>query len=69
MKLSRWARATLLIGAILLSLGVLPLWLATMFLPGDAPLLFSMAFFMLAPLGAVLFVFGLLLFIIAKIRG
>ncbi len=68
MRLSRWARATLLIGFIPLSLGVLPLWLATLLLPGDPPLLFSMAFFMLAPLGAVIFVFGLLLYIIAKIR-
>ncbi|HHG89050.1 MAG TPA: hypothetical protein ENJ90_01045 [Devosia sp.] len=69
MRLSRWARATLLIGFILLSLGVLPLWLATLLLPGDPPLLFSMAFFMLAPLGAVIFVFGLLLFVIAVIRS
>ncbi len=68
MRLSRWARATLLTGIILLSLGVLPLWFATQFWPGNPPVLFSMAFFMLAPLGAVILVFGLILALFAKFR-
>ncbi len=69
MRLSRWARAALLTGIILLTIGVIPLWGATQFWPGNPPVLFAMAFFLLAPLGSVIFGLGLVLALIAKIWG
>ena len=68
MKLSRWARATLVIGAILLAIGILPLWLTDMLFPGGAPALFILAFYLLTPLGITIFGLGILLFVIAIIR-
>jgi hypothetical protein len=68
MRLSRWARATLVIGSILLGLGIGPLWLATSFFPGADPTVFALAFFLLAPLGAVITVFGLILWLVSLFR-
>lgn len=65
MKLSRWARAALMIGAILLFLGLAPLGLVTTFLPGADPIIFALAFFLLAPLGAVIFMLGIILLLLA----
>ncbi len=68
MRLSRWARAALLTGAILLGIGVLPLTLTSAIAPGAVPLLFIMAFYLLTPLGAAILIFGILLFLIALLR-
>ncbi len=68
MKLSRWARATLVIGAILLSIGILPLWLTNMVFSDGAPTLFILAFYLLTPLGVAIFSLGVLLFLVAMIR-
>lgn len=68
MRLSRWARATLVIGTILLTIGILPLWLSNMIFSGDAPTLFILAFYLLTPLGIAIFGLGTLLFIITMIR-
>ncbi|VAW15783.1 hypothetical protein MNBD_ALPHA12-376 [hydrothermal vent metagenome] len=65
MRLSRWARAALMIGAILLGLGLVPLWLVTNFLPGADPLIFALAFFLLVPLGTVIFALGIILLLFA----
>jgi len=64
MKLSRWARAALMVGAILLFLGLVPR-LVTTFLPGSDPLIFALAFFLLVPLGTVIFALGIILWLIA----
>ena len=69
MKLSRWARATLVIGAILLVLGIVPLWLSASFLPGGAPPLFALAFYLLTPPGALIFGLGALLFLISLLKN
>ncbi len=68
MKLSRWARAALMVGAILLFLGLVPLGLVTTFLPGSDPLIFAMAFFLLVPLGAVILALGIILWLIALLN-
>ncbi len=68
MRLSRWARALLFTGLLLLALGVLPLWLTTS-LPGiTPPLLFIMAFYLLAPMGTAITAFGLILYAIARVQ-
>ncbi len=68
MKLSRWARATLFTGALMLAIAIIPLWLSTIFLSGSMPTLFAMAFFMVGPLGAMIFFAGLVMFVIAALR-
>ena len=68
MRLSRWARAALLVGILLLGLGVGPLWLSTILLPVAPPLIFVMAFYLLAPLGTAITALGLVLYGIALIR-
>ena len=65
MRLSRWARAALMVGAILLGLGLVPLGLVTTFLPGADPVIFALAFFLLVPLGAVIFALGIILWLFA----
>jgi len=54
-----------MIGAILLGLGLVPLWLVTAFLPGADPIIFALAFFLLVPLGVVIFAFGTILWLLA----
>lgn len=68
MRLSRWARATLVIGSILLGLGIGPLWLATSFLPGANLAIFVLAFYLLAPPGAMITIFGLILWLVSLFR-
>lgn len=68
MRLSRWARATLVIGSILLGLGIGPLWLVTSFFPGANPELFALSFFLLAPLGALITAVGLILWLAGWFR-
>ncbi len=68
MRLSRWARATLLTGAILSAIGILPIWLTSVMLAGGAPMLFIMAFYLLTPLGVLLLGLGGGLFLIALVR-
>ncbi len=68
MRMSRWARATLVIGSILLGLGIGPLWLTTSFFPGADPAIFALAFFLLAPLGAVITVVGVILWLVSLLR-
>ncbi len=68
MRLSRWARATLFTGALLLAIAIVPLWLATLVVPDFVPVLFSLAFFLLAPPGAMIFIAGLLMFLFAIFR-
>ncbi len=65
MRLSRWARAAFMVGAILLFLGLVPLGLVTTFLPGANPMMFALAFFLLVPLGAVIFAMAIILWLIA----
>ncbi|MCF6327551.1 MAG: hypothetical protein L3J21_09710 [Devosiaceae bacterium] len=68
MKLSRWARATLFTGALMLAIAIIPLWLSTIFLSSSIPTLFALAFFMVGPLGAMIFFAGLVMFVIAALR-
>ncbi len=49
----------------MLGLGLVPLWLITVFLPGADPMIFALAFFLLVPLGAVIFAFGTILWLVA----
>ncbi|MCF6302795.1 MAG: hypothetical protein L3J13_06290 [Devosiaceae bacterium] len=68
MRLSRWARATLVIGAILSAIGIIPIWLTSLVLSGGAPTIFILAFYLLTPLGVLLLGLGAGLFLIALVR-
>jgi len=66
--LLRIALATLTAGGIMLSLGIVPLWLVTTFLPGMESAFLGFLFLLLTPPGAIILAIGLVIWLVAMIR-
>lgn len=65
MTLNRWARAALFTGVLLLSLGMLPIFIVSTFFPAVTSVWASMALVLVTPLGVIIFVLGLIVWIIS----
>jgi hypothetical protein len=68
MKMNRWARAALLTGAIMTGGGLIPITVAIVWLPGLSPVGPIQLFLMLVPLGGLILLIGITLWLIAYLR-
>lgn len=68
MTLKRWGTAFLQLGALLLAIGLLPALFMAVFMPGAPALVPALLSLSVAPLGAVCFIAGLVMWAIGLAR-
>lgn len=68
MSLKRWAYAFLNMGGIMVAIGLLPVLIVGTFLPGLNSVLPGMMFFLVTPIGAIILLAGIIMWLAAIIR-
>lgn len=68
MSLKRWSYAFLQLGGVLLAIGLLPALAMMVFAPTSSAMVPALLSLTVAPLGALCFVVGLLMLLVALIR-
>lgn len=68
MSLNRWARAFLLMGAIMSAIGIVPLLIVGTLIPNLKTVLPDLLFFLVTPIGVFILIVGIILWLVALIR-